>query len=342
MTFSSIATGESASGVQLQIILRENPIVLNGSPEESAGGVLCGVLMVTTTKRIKIKSLSLLFEGTSRIKVPRAESYQQTLVFHHEWTFLKQETQLHELTPDGVYEYPFELLLPGNLPVSVDIAKSEIKYQLKAVVERPSILRNIRVAEPVRIERVSSALADYVPCVTCSGRWANSLRYDARVAKHHYQPGELLAFEMFVEINKAIFCLTEISLSIIQVVNYSTQPDCYETKKLCHKSRKVPIYGANENLDYSMMIQIPPDAHADCHTELIELSHALMVKVKLIDKMKRKWWFYIDLPITVNTPTQWELSTSPPSYQYPSPPPYDEKPDTCPTPATNPALLRSL
>ncbi|KAK9710783.1 hypothetical protein K7432_008208 [Basidiobolus ranarum] len=322
---------ESASGIQIRINLREDPIVLNGTPEESVGSVLCGVLVVTTTKRIKARSMCLLFQGTSRIRNAK-EKCQSIVFFKYKWDFLEEVNPLHMLEADTVYEYPFELLLAGNLPVSVNVPNGEIKYQLKVVMERPSFLRNVIVTKPVQVERVSSILSEHIAYVACSGRWANSLRYDARVAKSHYQPGELLAFEMFVEINKAIFHLSEITLSIAQVVCYSNHSN-YETKRLSHKSRKVPDYGSNEKLNYSMMIQIPTNAHPDCQTDTIELTHALMVKVKLIDKMRRKWWFYIDLPVIVNTPTQWELSASPPAYStipdtgsLTHPPPYEEKP----------------
>ncbi|ORX92039.1 hypothetical protein K493DRAFT_303623 [Basidiobolus meristosporus CBS 931.73] len=343
----------------IEIRLRDDPVILHGLPEESVGSVLYGTLIITPSKALKAKSVSLHFTGMIELKNLRGiwissrlcricfahtnrflETWQRVPFLEHQWSFLSPGDSLHTLQADKSYEFPFEYPLKGDDPVSVNVPNGRISYRLTATIERPSLLRNIRKTELVKVQRAHYDFSgDMAGKISCVGRWANSLGYTATIPRGQYFPGDTVPLQFSFFIHDAYFVISEISLSIKEVARFSDlslRPE-FETEKLCEITRPVPKFGAGL-AEYSMMIQVPDSAQPDCRTDVIEVSHMLVAKVKLHDSYKRRWWFYISIPFAIRSEAQYELSQSPPSYEHFScsthnpanqtearPPPYEEK-----------------
>ena len=79
---------------------------------------------------------------------------QETKFFEHEWSFGNAVKKHTQVLPAGNHEWPFELVLDGNLPESIEgLSDSWIIYRMKATVER-GILKNDSIArQHIRIIR---------------------------------------------------------------------------------------------------------------------------------------------------------------------------------------------
>ncbi|KAK9767071.1 hypothetical protein K7432_003381 [Basidiobolus ranarum] len=325
----------------IEIRLRDDPIILHGSPAESVGSVLYGTLIIAPTKTIKVKAVRLQFEGRIELKTLR-EAWQNVSFLDNSWTFMNVEATLHTLHAGESYEFPFEYPIKGSLPVSVRVPTGHILYRLIATIERPSLVRNISKTVLVKVQRASFDFnGDMAGQISCIGRWANNLRYAATIPKTQFFPGNTMPLQFSFIVHDTYFTITDISLSIKEVARFSnlSQRPEFETEKLCEINRPVPRFDVGQS-EFSMMIQIPESAHPDCQTDVIEVSHLLVAKVKLSDIFKRRWWFYVDIPFSIRSEAQFELSQSPPSYEpmefttdsraevvrYSLPPPYEEKP----------------
>ncbi|KAK9708125.1 hypothetical protein K7432_009806 [Basidiobolus ranarum] len=331
----------------IEIRLRDDPVILHGLPEESVGSVLYGTLVITPNKTIKAKAIVLRFQGKMELKNFR-ETWQQVVFLEHQWTFMSSGNMLHTLHPNESYEFPFEYPIKGSLPVSVNVPNGRISYRLIATIERPPLIRNIRKTELVKVQRAYfDFCGDAATQLSCIGRWANSFRYAATIPKTHYIPGDVIPLHFTFIIHDTHFIITDIVLSIKEVARYSDHlpRPAFETERLCEVNRSVPKFDVGQ-AEFSMMIEVPELAHPDCQTDVIEVSHLLVAKIKLNDSYKRRWWFYIDTPFVIRSEAQYELSQSPPSYvpmmhintnnmvlntvtddiQNSLPPPYIEKP----------------
>lgn len=58
------------------------------------------------------------------------------------------------MLPAGNYEYPFNLILPGSTPESIEgLAETWLVYRMKATIERGMLQQNLVARKQVRIIR---------------------------------------------------------------------------------------------------------------------------------------------------------------------------------------------
>ena len=76
------------------------------------------------------------------------------MFLRHTWDFQNNGKRSSETLPAGNYEYPFNLILPGSTPESVEgLAKTWLVYRMKATIERGMLQQNSVARKQVRIIR---------------------------------------------------------------------------------------------------------------------------------------------------------------------------------------------
>jgi hypothetical protein len=134
--------------------------------DEPAGGFvfsgkeLKGTLHVTSPSVLTFTSVSILLRGTSKTKFsrtkievgahhgkigikPKIEHFEQRILLLNTICRMVRpvEGQIMQLDP-GTHEFPFHFMLPYQLPPSADpVYGCRIRYRLKALVERPELLK---------------------------------------------------------------------------------------------------------------------------------------------------------------------------------------------------------
>ena len=101
----------------------------------------------------------------------------------HDWEFMNPGKRIGETLPAGNYEWPFEMILPGNTPESVEgLPESWVIYRMKAKIERGLLQQNAVVRRHVRVIRTldpsSLELAHEMVGAFCknSGSSANGMK----------------------------------------------------------------------------------------------------------------------------------------------------------------------
>ena len=85
--------------------------------------------------------------GASSIK------YEEEFL-RHTWDFHTSGKRSSETLPAGNYEYPFDMILPGSTPESVEgLTETWLVYRMKATIERGMLQQNSVARKQVRVIR---------------------------------------------------------------------------------------------------------------------------------------------------------------------------------------------
>lgn len=91
--------------------------------------------------------------GASSIK------YEEEFL-RHTWDFQNNGKRSSETLPAGNYEYPFDMILPGSTPESVEgMTETWLVYRMKATIERRMLQQNSVARKQVRIIRTFDTAA---------------------------------------------------------------------------------------------------------------------------------------------------------------------------------------
>jgi hypothetical protein len=136
-----------------------------------SGQVLKGTLHITTPSVLTFTSVSIVLRGTSKTKFtrtkievgahhgkigikPKVETFEQRILLLNTIFRIVRpaEGQIMQLDP-GTHEFPFHFTLPSRLPPTADPDYGcRIRYRLKALVERPELLRmNLKGAYELKV-----------------------------------------------------------------------------------------------------------------------------------------------------------------------------------------------
>ncbi|KAG0172168.1 hypothetical protein DFQ28_011453 [Apophysomyces sp. BC1034] len=186
------------SNIKLEIHVENEQLIVHGTPSESAGCVLRGIVYLSLQEPTKVKSINLYFNGTMTITwtEPLGNGHERLFrevrnVINHAWTLLPRQSKQHQLPP-GEYPYEFEMVLPGCLPESIHIAKFyQVQYQLKAIVERSTFLPNHVARRSINLYRqVSPVDVNFMEPVFIANQWAGKLDYEISMPTSTYTHGD--------------------------------------------------------------------------------------------------------------------------------------------------------
>ncbi|KAK9479640.1 hypothetical protein V1514DRAFT_291267 [Lipomyces japonicus] len=141
-------------------------IIVRGNPDESAGVVLKGAVILSLLEALSVKRISLRLYGTVRLNwqenVQSARGLNQRtnryekIIYDHTWNFLNWEgsKSASHTVGQGNYEYPFQVVLPGSLIESVEgLDGGSVIYKMKAIVERGRFANNLIKKKHIRVVR---------------------------------------------------------------------------------------------------------------------------------------------------------------------------------------------
>ncbi|KAI3406822.2 LDB19 [Candida oxycetoniae] len=145
------------------IKLESPPIILYGTPTESTGSILSGLLRLVTVSNVKIETVTLSLVQTIKYTKPFVLPNSSTVancrdcVFKTEvlarWDVLTTPTDF----PSGNHAYPFSHLLPGSLPPTSKLGSSHsqsfIKYDLIAEVVTTNPANSKKLVLPINVSR---------------------------------------------------------------------------------------------------------------------------------------------------------------------------------------------
>lgn len=187
MALSFFSGGGSASHAKyFDIRLDEDYIVFRGGEQEAASAHLSGKLILCLSEPLSIKHIRLHLTGISRIcwHLPSSsagggrKSWRERVIYEKTWKFRDPGKSKTEILPAGNYEYPFNLVLEGNMPESIEgLSDTYITYRFKAEIGR-KYAKDIIVRKPLRIIRTLEPSAlELAHAMSVENIWPNKIEY---------------------------------------------------------------------------------------------------------------------------------------------------------------------
>ena len=188
MALSFLSGGANQSSAKFFDIRLDNDyIIFRGGEHEAASAQLQGSVVLCLTEPLSIKHLKLTLIGITRmswlvtsasaISGKRTASKEKTF-FEKSWTFRDPgKNKTETLQPDN-YEFPFDVILEGSLPESVEgLSDTWIAYRFKAEIGR-KYTKDIVVRKPLRIIRtLDSSALELSHAMSVENVWTNKIEY---------------------------------------------------------------------------------------------------------------------------------------------------------------------
>ncbi|ODQ53898.1 hypothetical protein SAICODRAFT_6679 [Saitoella complicata NRRL Y-17804] len=278
-------------------------IVFRGPPGESAGVLLKGTVVLSLLETTSIRSITLKFYGRARvmwnetyITSSRAQSTrvqkQENTVYEHEWSFLPFGKHSHTIGK-GNYEYPFEVVLPGDLPESIEgMEGGHIIYKMKAVVERGGFTAaNLVKKKHIRVIRtLSPAALELSQTMLVENTWPNKIDYSISI------PSKAVVIGSVIPINITLVPL----IKGLNIGKISVTLKEYYTLNAAHGLHGLPASKSDVRTVQSMRIDELPTGQdqwevneamilpkslsqctQDCDSDYIKVRHKLKFTVSL-------------------------------------------------------------
>ncbi|KAJ5081647.1 hypothetical protein NUU61_009911 [Penicillium alfredii] len=187
MALSFLSGGGSASNAKyFDIRLNDDYIVFRGSEHEAASALLKGTLVLCLSEPLAIKHLRLELTGMSRVcwHLPSTaagggrKSWRERVFYDKTWRFRDPGKGKTEVLAAGNYEYPFEVVLNGSMPESVEgLHETWVMYRFKAEIGR-KYAKDIVARKPLRIIRTLDPSAlELSHAMSVDNIWPNKIEY---------------------------------------------------------------------------------------------------------------------------------------------------------------------
>lgn len=194
----------------------------------------------------------------------------------------------------GLHKWDFELLIPGNLPPTLDSEIGSVSYKFKATIERTAFVQNSVKKKSIRIIRcISPSEFELVQSLEIHNTWAQKMVYDISV------PSKLFSFNDTIPISFKILPIAShlrVHAIMASIKEYCTYTANGHTKTDSRIVRLVrldnPFAGAvsttsslptwNKVLDL-LVPSKSPIIFADADSEMIRIRHRLKFVISLVN-----------------------------------------------------------
>ncbi|KAJ5773226.1 Immunoglobulin E-set [Penicillium paradoxum] len=187
MALSFFSGGGSASSAKyFDIRLNDEYVVFRGGEHEAASAHLRGTVVLCLSEPLTIKHLKLQLTGMSRVcwnhpssaAAGGRKSWRERVFYDKKWTFRELAKGKTEVLPAGNYEYPFDVVLEGSMPESVEgLAETWVMYRFKAEIGRKYV-KDITARKPLRIIRTLDPSAlELSHAMSVENIWPNKIEY---------------------------------------------------------------------------------------------------------------------------------------------------------------------
>ncbi|KAI8641105.1 hypothetical protein BD408DRAFT_418627 [Parasitella parasitica] len=265
-----------------------------GNPEESVGCELRGCLLLNVKETIKIRSITMNLSGKIKLQWSKRnhQHKKEFTVLENNWSFLPHQKKVHVLTPN-VYKYPFEFILPGSLPESIDsYSYGSVLYKLKAIVDRPAFSPNFIDRQALRIARhsIPTYHMSNLP-MQISNEWANKIDYRITVPKKIYSRGEQIPidFSLVPKPNSDRLHVRYLSCFLKEYTTFvqgATDSNTHTESRIIRffRDESFPSEGLHWNKSVVMTVPHSFDSiQCDTHNQFFKIEHKLKFTMSLIN-----------------------------------------------------------
>ncbi|KAI4143628.1 MAG: hypothetical protein LQ341_002867, partial [Variospora aurantia] len=297
--------------------LDQSTLILRGNEDEASSALLKGTLVLCLSEPLRAPSIRLRFTGEKRAGWDSSHAKKDEVFVRHTWEFLNTGSRRGETLPAGNYEWPFDYILPGHTPESVEgLQGSWIIYRMKATVERGILAQNILARKHVRIVRtLDTAALELFHEMAVDNTWANKIDYTLST------PTKAVIFGTTVQVDFRIASLLkglkigEVSLKIseTQDVTIDTRRqgkrskirvtrDIAEDKFEFPQDQETVLIDGQDSWVFTRQINLPKSLSKCLQTvdaRGIKTRHNLLFNVKLINPDQHVSELHASLPLYI-------------------------------------------
>ncbi|RGP67108.1 hypothetical protein FSPOR_6164 [Fusarium sporotrichioides] len=181
--------------------LEQDLLVFWGNQYESSDQFLRGVVVLCLRSPLKIEEIRIRLDGNVRhgwLADPGVA--HNTNIFKHKWPPLVGASGKSLTLPAGNYEWPFEVLVPGDTPESLDsLPDASITYALRATINRGKLVRHASCGKKLRIIRTLAPTAlEFMHNVSVEQTWTNKIDYSVCIPSKAVAFGSSVVLEIRV------------------------------------------------------------------------------------------------------------------------------------------------
>ncbi|KAL7334835.1 hypothetical protein PS15p_200406 [Mucor circinelloides] len=253
---------------------------------------------------------------------------QEKDIIEHRWQFVPIMDQAHKKAYTlgaGQHKWDFELLLPGDLPQSLQAEGGQVIYRLKAVVERTAFLQNIVKKRAVQIVRcMLPSEFELIQTLEIHNTWAEKMMYDILIPSKVYARGQLIPITFHITPIATKLRVRSLTGTLKEYCTY-TANECSKTDTRIIKLQRVedpfPINPPTSPSPISwtkvLQLDIPPMssqlAFCDADNEMIRIRHKLKFIICLVNADGHLSELRCSVPVLIisSISQQTELNTLP-------------------------------
>ncbi|KAL2789093.1 hypothetical protein BJX66DRAFT_239754 [Aspergillus keveii] len=311
MALSFFSGGGSASYAKyFDIRLDEDYIVFRGGEQEAASAHLSGKLILCLSEPISHKHIRLHLTGISRVcwHLPSSsagggrKNWRERVFYEKTWKFRDAGKSKTEILPAGNYEYPFDVILEGSMPESVEgLSDTYVTYRFKAEIGR-KYAKDIIVRRPLRIIRtLESSALELSHAMSVENIWPNKIEYSIST------PTKAVIFGTSIRVDFKLIPLLkglgigQIVSQLIETHDLTLNPEDPDAVRNTYKNTRTIVndehtIDADQNLEiideaaegyqFSRLLDLPKTLARclqDTDTRGIKVRHKLKFRVQLLN-----------------------------------------------------------
>ncbi|KAK0617199.1 hypothetical protein B0T14DRAFT_434322 [Immersiella caudata] len=258
--FTSV-TGKHAFTL-FEIRLENDFIVFRGNDHEASGQPLKGTVVLCLPTPLKIEDVHLRLTGTlhygwtdSRVTptgITNQKVDKTTTIFSHRWTPFVGVGAPDSANiagkgvtlPVGNYEWPFELMLPGDTAESIEgLREGQVTWKLKATVARGKLAYDLHAYRRLRIIRTLEPSAlEFLHAMSVENIWPNKIEYSIVVPQKAVVFGSSIPLETrFSPLLKGLE-LGDITIRLMEVHDIIVNSSTGHPTKEYRREREVSMW----------------------------------------------------------------------------------------------------
>ncbi|KAL4787705.1 hypothetical protein BJX76DRAFT_285754 [Aspergillus varians] len=311
MALSFFSGGGSASHAKyFDIRLDEDYILFRGGEQEAASAHLSGKLILCLSEPISSKHIRLHLTGISRVcwHLPSSsagggrKNWRERVFYEKTWGFRDAGKGKTEILPAGNYEYPFDVILEGSMPESVEgLADNYVTYRFKAEIGR-KYAKDIIMRRPLRIIRtLESNALELSHAMSVENIWPNKIEYSIST------PTKAVIFGTSIRVDFKLIPLLkglgigQIISQLIETQDLTLNPEDPDAIRNTYKTTRTIINDeytldqdnsleiideAAEGYQFSRVLDLPKTLTRclqDTDTRGIKIRHKLKFRVQLLN-----------------------------------------------------------
>ncbi|GKU21467.1 unnamed protein product [Fusarium langsethiae] len=220
--------------------LEQDLLVFWGNQYESSDQFLRGVVVLCLRSPLKIEEIKIRLYGNVRhgwLADPGVA--HNTNIFKHKWPPLVGASGKSLTLPAGNYEWPFEVLMPGDTPESLDgLPDASITYAFRATINRGKLVRHASCGKKLRIIRTLAPTAlEFMHNVSVEQTWTNKIDYSVCIPSKAVAFGSSVVLEIRVTPLVKGIELEQIGVKLVEFHEFSMHSRHYIYTRE-HKSQR--------------------------------------------------------------------------------------------------------